>query len=416
MPAFPRGSRLASNDDKPVSPHAQTVTAAADPLVGTTLGHYRIVGRLGQGGMGVVYRAEDEKLRRPVALKVLPDTSGNEERRQRFLREARSAAAITHPNVAVVYQVDEADGRIYIAMELVEGENLRARLERGRFDPQTARDLAVQIAHGLAAAHDKGIVHRDLKPENVMIAPVGVVKLLDFGLAKVGVDRPASGKTEAALARTETVVTSDEGRVMGTPEYMSPEQALGEPLDVRSDVFSLGIVMYEMFAGTRPFGGTTTGAILVAIARDVAPPLREKVPEVDEATEAVVMRCLEKAPSGRYANAGELSAALSGWPSAKMTPESRPAVAVAHTADTRRRSRMLLRIGLVLVAFVLVGGALWRGACDDRVRRSYPHLRRPRALRWPSPTSRSRPRRTTKRAAPSSRRYAGCPRGACTRP
>src|ERR1017187_6587579 len=149
--------------------------------------------------MGVVYRAEDEKLRRAVALKVLPDTSGNEERRQRFLREARSAAAITHPNVAVVYAVDEADGRIYIAMELVEGENLRARLDRGRLDVAIAKELAEQIARGLAAAHEKGIVHRDLKPENVMITPPGVVKLLDFGLAKSGVE-PLSGKTEAALA------------------------------------------------------------------------------------------------------------------------------------------------------------------------------------------------------------------------
>jgi serine/threonine-protein kinase len=273
---------LTSDDDKPVSPIAQTVdaTAAQDPLVGKTLGHYRIVGRLGAGGMGVVYRAEDEKLRRHVALKVLSDTSDNEERRQRFLREARSAAAITHPNVAVVYQVDEADGRIYIAMELVKGENLRARLDRGRLDLTAAKDLAAQIARGLAAAHEEGIVHRDLKPENVMITPAGVVKLLDFGLAKVGVERPAPGKTEAALAKTETVVTSDEGRIMGTPEYMSPEQALGEPLDVRSDVFSFGIVLYEMVAGTRPFRGATTGAILVAIARDVAPPLRERAPGV----------------------------------------------------------------------------------------------------------------------------------------
>jgi serine/threonine-protein kinase len=301
------------DDDKPVSPIAQTVdaTAAADPLVGRTLGHYRIVGRLGAGGMGVVYRAEDEKLRRAVALKVLPDTSGNEERRQRFLREARSAAAITHPNVAVVYQVDEQDGRIYIAMELVKGENLRTRMDRGRLDRATAKDLAVQIARGLAAAHEEGIVHRDLKPENVMITPAGQVKLLDFGLAKAGA-APASGKTAAAVAKTETAVTSDEGRIMGTPEYMSPEQALGEPLDVRSDVFSLGIVLYEMLSGVRPFGGTTTGALLVAIARDEALPLREKTPEVDEGTETVVMRCLAKAPSDRFQSAGEVVTALSG--------------------------------------------------------------------------------------------------------
>jgi serine/threonine protein kinase len=229
------------------------------------IAHFRITGQLGRGGMGVVYRAVDESLRRTVALKLLPDSAGNEERRQRFLREARSAAAITHPNVATIYQVGDAEGRIYIAMELVEGENLRARMTHGQLDLTTAKELALQIARGLAAAHDKGIVHRDLKPENVMITPSGVVKLLDFGLAKAGVERPASGRTEAALAKTETVVTFDEGRVMGTPEYMSPEQALGEALDLRSDVFSFGIVLYEMPAprrsasSTRPCARSTTG-------------------------------------------------------------------------------------------------------------------------------------------------------------
>jgi serine/threonine protein kinase/tetratricopeptide (TPR) repeat protein len=354
---------LTSDDDKQVSPHAQTIdaTAVQDPLVGTTLGHYRIVGRLGQGGMGVVYRAEDEKLRRAVALKVLPDTTGNEERRQRFLREARSAAAITHPNVAVVYQVDEADGRIYIAMELVEGENLRARMERGRLDLATAKDLAGQIARGLAAAHEKGIVHRDLKPENIMITPAGVVKLLDFGLAKVGVERPASGKTEAALAKTETVVTSDEGRIMGTPEYMSPEQALGEPLDVRSDVFTLGTVLYEMLSGARPFGGTTTGAILVAIARDVAPPLRERAPEVDEATEAVVMRCLAKAPGERFGSAGEVVAVLSGLASSSAAAQPRTDVEPTTRSGTTppRRTARFAAAGLVIATLLGVGGWRW---------------------------------------------------------
>jgi serine/threonine-protein kinase len=288
----------------------------------TRVAHFRIVGRLGEGGMGQVYRAEDETLRRTVALKLLPDASGNEEKRQRFLREARSAAAISHPNVAVVHQVGEADGRIYIAMELVEGENLRARLARGRLDVATAKDIAVQIARGLAAAHDKGIVHRDLKPENVMITPSGVVKLLDFGLAKSGIEKPPpSGKTEAALAKTETLVTSDEGRIMGTPGYMSPEQAMGEALDVRSDVFSFGIVLYEMLSGTRPFAGASTGAVLVAIVRDSAPPLRERVPEVDEATEALVLRCLSKPPSGRFENAAAIVKALAGqMPPMATTP------------------------------------------------------------------------------------------------
>jgi serine/threonine-protein kinase len=330
----------------------------------TRIAHFRLLDRLGQGGMGVVYRAEDEKLRRTVALKLLADTTGSEERRQRFLREARSAAAVTHPNVAVIHAVDEADGRVYIAMELVEGESLRARLERGSLDLPTVRDLALQMAHGLAAAHDKGIVHRDLKPENVMITSSGVVKLLDFGLAKAASERGSpSGKTQVALAKTETLVTSDEGKVMGTPEYMSPEQALGEPLDMRSDVFSFGVVLYEMLAGGRPFCGASTGAVLVAIARDPPPSLRERAPQVDEATADVVMRCLAKAPEARFANAGEIVTALGGQRSAKASTGSAGALpALVHSTD-RKAPRTLMRgaaVGLVVVLGLAVAGVAWR--------------------------------------------------------
>jgi serine/threonine-protein kinase len=342
---------LTSDYEKSASPLAHSVApgdraaAAKDELLGTQLGHYRIVARLGQGGMGVVYRAEDETLRRTVALKVLPDTGANDERRQRFLREARSAAAISDPNVGTVYYVGEERGRVYIAMELIEGDNLRARLDRGRLDLTTAKDLAAQIARGLAAAHAKGIVHRDLKPENVMITPAGVVKLLDFGLAKVGVERPASGRTEAALARTETLVTSDEGRIMGTPEYMSPEQALGQPLDVRSDVFSFGVVFYEMLCGERPFAGASTGAVLVAIARDAAPPLRERVPRLDERTEVTVMRCLAKAPAERPANGGAVLEALSG---AVSSPAILPVPRSSRTA-----------VGAALALALVAAGGWW---------------------------------------------------------
>ncbi len=326
------------------------------------IGPFRVIAPLGQGGMGVVYRAEDETLRRVVALKLLPDASGSDERRQRFLREARSAAAITHPNVATVYQVGEADGRVYIAMELVAGENLRERMARGRLDLETAKDLATQIARGLAAAHEQGIVHRDLKPENVMITPDGVVKLLDFGLAKTALESPASGKTEAALAKTETLVTSDEGRIMGTPEYMSPEQALGAPLDVRSDVFSLGIVLYEMLAGQRPFDGTTTGALLVAIARDTPRPLREVAPEVDEGLDAIVTRCLAKAPAERFASAGEIVNALSGQASPRATTVSRTEGAREARSDDGAKGTAWGRVAIGVVAVgAVVGAGAWAG-------------------------------------------------------
>jgi serine/threonine-protein kinase len=311
----------------------------------TSIAHFRIQGRLGQGGMGVVYRAEDETLRRTVALKLLPDTGGDTEARQRFLREARSAAAITHPNVAIIHHVGEADGRLYIAMELVPGENLRARLARGRVDLATVRDLAGQIARGLAAAHEKGIVHRDLKPENVMITPDGVVKLLDFGLAKLGTERMASGPTEVGLAKTETLVTSDQTRVLGTAEYMSPEQALGRPVDVQSDVFSFGVVLYEMLSGTRPFHGLTTSELLVAIARDAPAPLRMPGPEADATVEAIVGRCLAKEPGERFASAGEIVAALSG-----RVPVAN--VRAVRSGAHRRRSRTLGVAALLLAAVV----------------------------------------------------------------
>jgi serine/threonine-protein kinase len=352
----------------------------ADP---TSVAHFRILGRLGEGGMGVVYRAEDETLRRVVALKLLAAAESDPEIRQRFLREARSAAAISHPNVAMIHHVGEAKGRLFIAMELVDGETLRTRLVRGRLDLATARELALQMARGLAAAHEKGIVHRDLKPENVMITPEGVVKLLDFGLAKTGTEYQPGAPADVGLARTETLVTSDRTRIMGTAEYMSPEQALGRPLDVRSDVFSFGVVLYEMIAGVRPFRGLTPGEVLVAIARDPAPPLRWKVPEVDDATDALVERCLAKDPASRFASAAEMVAVLAGGPSDAWSglrsgaltgpqPPSRPAP---------RRRMASVAVGLTLI--VAAAGAVKVTAS----RRAAARLAVPVAPAAPRPTA-----------------------------
>jgi serine/threonine-protein kinase len=328
--------------------------------------------------MGVVYRAEDESLRRTVALKLLPDT-GNQEKRQRFVREARSAAAVTHPNVAAIHQIGEGDGRIYIAMELVDGENLRARMDRGPLDLATARDLAGQIASGLAAAHDKGIVHRDLKPENVMITRAGVVKLLDFGLAKSAFELTVGTASEPALADADRFETADAGNILGTPDYMSPEQALGEKVDVRSDVFSFGILFYEMLCGTRPFRpytGSNAPATLIAIARDPVPPIRDRAPGVDDDTAAIVTRCLAKAPVDRYASASEIAAALGARrpppppPTPMPTPmPPRPATRAESEALTLsspehrpteppRRAKPWLA-GVALAVVVLGAGAWW---------------------------------------------------------
>ena len=334
--------------------------------------HFRILSRLGQGGMGVVYRAEDETLRRAVALKLLTDASGSDEKKQRFLREARSAAAISHPNVAVVHQIGEADGRIYIAMELVEGESLRARLDRERLGVATACELATQIARGLAAAHEKGIVHRDLKPENVMITPGGVVKLLDFGLAKAGNDPQTSSSEDAALAKTETLVTSGDGQVMGTPAYMSPEQAVGELLDVRSDVFSFGTVLYEMLCGARPFDGANTGAVLVALARDPPLALRGRAPDVDEVTEAIVMRCLAKAPLQRFANAGEIVKALRREATQPPSLDSRTAIAAITRGEAHGRSGAKGLAAVVVTMMVVVAVGAWRWTAKGRTTPSRP--------------------------------------------
>jgi serine/threonine-protein kinase len=320
--------------------------------------HFRVLGPLGRGGMGVVYRAHDETLRRDVALKLLPEAEEIGERRQRFLREARAAAAIAHANVAGVHQVGESDGRVYIAMELIEGKSLRKTLDEGRLDVATALDIASQIARGLGAAHARGLVHRDLKPENVMITPAGVVKLLDFGLAKSAGER--SPDAAASALPLETLVTAEAGRILGTPAYMSPEQATGEALDTRSDVFAFGVVLYEMLAGVRPFTGNNTNALLIAIARDAQTPLREHLPGIDARIDALVTRCLAKAREDRYANGDELAAALTEAQSQAIERTTGSGVAVLPGGVVKRsRSRAFIGVGVAALAIAAGARAVW---------------------------------------------------------
>jgi serine/threonine protein kinase len=278
-------------------------------LVGQSLAHFRIVDKLGEGGMGVVYKATDEKLRRTVALKVLPEAlARDEDRRRRFLREARAAAAVSHPNIAAVHDVGEAHGRIFIAMELLEGETLRERLGGGAMAVPGALNIAVQIARGLAKAHQANVVHRDLKPENVIVGENDHVKLLDFGLAKL---REVEVATPSALeeAETETNLTR-EGKLLGTPGYMSPEQARGQEVDARTDVFAFGVVLYEMVTGERPFTGETTQDVLTAVMRDTPKRASELNPLVPPEMDRLTQRCLEKLRDARYANGQELLDAL----------------------------------------------------------------------------------------------------------
>jgi serine/threonine protein kinase len=298
------------------------VPPTRQPLPGPRLGRFRILSELGRGGMGIVYLAHDENLRRAVALKLLPPSlTRQDERYRRFLREARAAASVTHPNLATIYDVGEVEGNIFIAMERVDGRTLRKRVASGRPSIEEVVHIAGQILAGLAKAHQAGIVHRDLKPDNIMLTDDGVVKLLDFGLAKqhdgVTGDVAASGSgafgsgavARGGVEKHDSAHTAAD-QLLGTPGYMSPEQLRGGPIDPRSDLFAFGVIVYEMLAGKRPFSGQTPADLQSAVLRDTPQPLRALRGDVPEALERLVERCLEKDPARRPASSGALSIAL----------------------------------------------------------------------------------------------------------
>ena len=308
-------------------------------LIGRTLGRYRVIEKIGAGGMGVVFKAIDDKLHRFVALKVLgDDVAKDADRRRRFLREARVVAALTHPNIAAVYDVGETeDGDIYIAMELVSGKSLRARIDRGPLDVRAALAIATDLARALVKAHEQGIVHRDLKPDNVMVSESLEVKVLDFGLAKSAEREPLSASESdpslASVESHESVATKD-GRLLGTPGYMSPEQADGRAVDGRTDVFALGVVIYEMTTGVRPFRGRSAMEILIATTRDEPTRPRALAPALSPLLERVILRCLEKNADARYADARELAKDLDAIAAAPDSPDER------HATDAPLAAKM----------------------------------------------------------------------------
>jgi tetratricopeptide (TPR) repeat protein len=281
-------------------------------VIGRQLGPYRIVEALGSGGMGDVYVAEDSRLGRRVALKVLPESmAADPERRMRFEREARAVAKLSHPNIVMLHSVEEADGLHFFTMELVTGKTLSQLLDdRSGLPPLELGRLATQLVEAVAAAHRAGVTHRDLKPANVMVTEDGRVKVLDFGLAKLA----EPGPEEAA---DETVMLADQktelGRVVGTLAYMSPEQAEGKPVDARSDVFALGILLHQMATGESPFSGESRLSLVSSILKDVPRPLSEARPQLGERVSSIVTRCLEKNPDDRYPSAVELLADLEGY-------------------------------------------------------------------------------------------------------
>src|SRR6476661_8627349 len=282
-------------------------TVAPSSMIGQTISHYRVVEKLGGGGMGVVYKAEDTRLDRFVALKFLPeDVADDPQVLSRFRREAKAASALNHPNICTIYDIGEQDGRAFIAMEFVSGKTLDRLIPRHGLRVNEALKHSVQIADALAAAHKAGIVHRDLKPGNVMATEHGLVKVLDFGLAKL-TESAAPGEDEA----TRTLKpTTEEGAIVGTISYMSPEQAEGKKVDARSDIFSFGALLYEMVTGRRAFEGATKIAALSAILREEPKPASEIVEGLPRELERIIARCLRKSPERRFQTMADLKVAL----------------------------------------------------------------------------------------------------------
>src|SRR3989454_8529369 len=273
-------------------------------MAGESIGHYQIIEPLGSGGMGEVYLASDTRMDRKVALKLLPQYfTEDHERVRRFQQEARAALALNHPNIVAIYEIGQVDGKHFIVTEFIEGETLRQRMSQGPLKLGESIDIASQVAGGLTAAHEAGIIHRDIKPENVMLRRDGYAKVLDFGLAKL-TERPAI--TADTQAPTRVNVKTQPGIVMGTANYMSPEQARGLKVDVRTDIWSLGVVLYEMIAGRVPFEGETPSDVISLILQKEAPPLARCAPETPAELQRIVDKSLTKNRDERYQTVKDL--------------------------------------------------------------------------------------------------------------
>src|SRR6202050_1954095 len=332
-------------------------------IPGTKLGPYEIQSGIGAGGMGEVYRAHDTRLKRDVAVKVLPQAlSLDADRLRRFEQEALATAALNHPNILAVVDMGPHEGSPYVVSELLEGETLRERLRGGAIVVRKTLDYALQIAHGLAAAHEKGIIHRDLKPENLFLTKDGRVKILDFGLAKLTQFDPGSNPSLATVTHGVT----EAGVVMGTAGYMSPEQVRGMVLDPRSDIFSFGAILYEMLSGKRAFHGGTPADTMSAVLKEEPPELNETKRNVSPALERIGQHCLEKNPESRFHSASDIAFDLEHL-SGISGSSTRVTTAGVDSGNVQPRRRLLIGIAAgVVVAAAVYGLGWWHGKTSAR--------------------------------------------------
>ena len=333
-------------------------------MIGRTLGHYRILEQLGKGGMGEVYLAEDSKLQRRVALKILsPTLSSDPGRRERFQREARAAAALNHPNIVTIHSVEELDGVPFLTLELLDGHTLDALIPTDGLPVERLLTYAIPLTDAVGAAHQRGITHRDLKPTNVMVTTDGRLKVLDFGLAKL---REETSETERSSMPTQEL--TGEGRILGTVAYMSPEQAEGRAVDSRTDVFALGVMLYEMATGARPFKGETQLSVLAAILKDTPSPVSDIKRDVPRELARIIRRCLAKDPEDRYQTAKDLRNDLrafredlaSGELAATTSGVNVPSATLPAAA--KQRSWMPIAVGVAVVAVAAAGFLLYRSS------------------------------------------------------